>query len=318
MRRYEVPVTPDNFALWYEYHSGENPALARTMDVIISNHGEFDETILHDLYASFISSAREEAIVRETLASLLQVIRELIRVARRAGANAAEFGNALTAMAAREYDHTRETLRVLIGDLIRESQRLAGTTQSAGDQMIDSSEQIATLERKLESALAEARIDGLTGLANRKSFDAAARRLAGEAMNSGDDLTLMMIDADHFKRVNDTWGHQVGDEVLCHIASLLKRSVRGEDFVARYGGEEFAIVLPRTDLRAAESVANNIRHALSRDPLRLNLIPPLGKITVSVGISRYEPGDPLASWISQADSALYRAKNNGRDCVQCA
>jgi diguanylate cyclase len=158
-------------------------------------------------------------------------------------------------------------------------------------------------------------MDGLTGVANRRSFDEIIRKVAGEAMNSGDDLALLMIDIDHFKRVNDTWGHQTGDIVLRHLAKTLQKAVRGGDHVARYGGEEFAVILPRTDGTAAVNVAENIRRALAREPLILEVTPPMTPITVSIGAACYEPGDPLAEWVGRTDAALYRAKEEGRDRV---
>ena len=167
-----------------------------------------------------------------------------------------------------------------------------------------------------ELALKDASMDPLTGLANRKSFDQAIRKLAGEAMNSGHELALLMIDIDHFKAVNDNWGHQTGDEVLRHVAGVLGRAVRGQDTVARYGGEEFAILLPQSDLSSAISVAENIRRDLSRQPLPLKATPPKGRVTLSIGASCYDPGDSISEWIGRSDSALYRAKAEGRDCVR--
>jgi len=156
----------------------------------------------------------------------------------------------------------------------------------------------------------------LTGVANRKSFDAIIRKSAGEAMNSGDDLAMLMIDIDHFKRVNDTWGHQTGDIVLRHLAKTLQKAVRGGDHVARYGGEEFAVILPNTNGQAAVSVAENIRLALAREPIQIELTPPITPTTVSIGAACYDPGEPLAEWVGRADAALYSAKRDGRDRVE--
>jgi len=116
--------------------------------------------------------------------------------------------------------------------------------------------------------------------------------------------------------VNDTWGHPVGDAVLRHLAKTVQNAVRGEDCAARYGGEEFAVILPRSDGKAAVAVAENIRKALAREPILLALDPPLKSITVSIGVACYEPGDPLADWVAKADAALYRAKKGGRDRVE--
>ena len=318
MKRFGVVPTPDNYMLWYEYHAGNNAVLRGTMDVFASNGTGFDDNVLHDLHETFISAAREAEIIRDTSKSIQEALRSLIEVAQRAGSDADDFSASLTRLAARQFGDTKDSLRDLVGQLVQESHKMAGKSQSTTAEIRDSSEKIETLERNLAKALAEARTDGLTGAANRKAFDSTIRRLAGDAMNSGDELALLMVDADRFKRVNDTWGHQVGDEVLRHIAATLKRSVRGQDFVARYGGEEFAVLLPFTNTESAMSVAENVRMALLRDPLQLQLTPPMNPLTVSIGVASYEPGDPLAEWIGRADAALYKAKQEGRDRVRCA
>jgi diguanylate cyclase len=135
-------------------------------------------------------------------------------------------------------------------------------------------------------------------------------------MNSGDELSMLMIDIDHFKKVNDTWGHQTGDIVLRHLAQTLQKAVRGGDHVARYGGEEFAVILPNTDGKAAVTVAENIRETLAKEPLVIELTPPITPTTVSIGAACYDPGEPLAEWVGRADAALYSAKRDGRDRVE--
>ena len=316
--QYEIPATPDNYALWYEYHAGHNPDLRRTIDVIVSNGGGFSEGTLHDLYISFFSSVKEEQAVRETSLRVQETLRDVIGIANRARADADQFGATLGGIALADFDNNVNALRELTEHLVREAQAMAGRSRYVGARIRESSDKIEALERNLASALRDATKDGLTGLSNRKSFDTAIRKLAGEAMNSGEDLALLIIDIDHFKAVNDTWGHQVGDAVLCQVATTLEQAVRGEDHAARYGGEEFAILLPRTDATAALAVGENLRHAISRATPQPNLTPLMNPITISVGASCYEPGDPLTEWVGRSDAALYRAKREGRNRVQFA
>jgi diguanylate cyclase len=318
LRKFEIPATPDNYALWYEYHSGHSPDLERTIDVLISNNAGFDERTLQDLYRSFFSSAKEAQAVRETSLRAMETLQDVIGLADGARVDARQFGAALSGIASCDLGKSVGNLKELVEHLVRESQKMAGRTEYVGVRMRESADKIETLERNLESALRDATMDGLTGVANRKSFDAAIRRLAGDAMNSGDDLALLMIDIDHFKSVNDTWGHQIGDAVLRHVAKTLQQSVRGQDHVARYGGEEFAVILPHTNASSAVLVGENIRHLLGREPLLLDISPPMNPITASIGVSCYEPGDPLAEWVGRSDAALYRAKREGRNCVQFA
>jgi diguanylate cyclase len=316
MQRLEIPATPANYAIWYEYHAGLSPNLQRTINVLLSNKAIFDEITLEDLYSTFFSTEKEASAVRETSARALQTLQDIVGVASFAQDNARQFGMTLRGLAAKDVGQSLEDLKSLIEDLVSESNRMAGRTEYVGLRMRESAGKIEALERNLQDAIRDSTLDGLTGVANRKSFDATIRKTAGDAMNSGDDLALLMIDIDHFKKVNDTWGHQTGDIVLCHLAKTLQQAVRGGDHVARYGGEEFAVILPHTNGPAAVNVAENIRQALAREPLHLDLDPPLTPITVSIGAACYEPGDPLAEWVGRTDAALYCAKREGRDRVQ--
>lgn len=309
-----IPATPNNYAIWYEYHFGDASDLQRTIDALISNSAPFDERTLLDLHSTFFSPVREEKAIREATTQILHTMHEVVALTDRARVDAGEFGATLGDLFAGNLEKSLETLKELIERLVSESRRMAGRSEYVGIRMRESAEKIEALERNLETALRDATIDSLTGVANRKSFDTVLRQLAGNAMNSGDDLAMLMVDIDHFKGVNDTWGHLVGDSVLRHVAQLLKRVVRGQDHVARYGGEEFAVLLPTTDLESAVSVGENIRFALSKEPLNFNHA--AYRITVSVGAACYEPGNPLCDWIGRADSALYKSKKEGRDCVR--
>jgi diguanylate cyclase len=316
LQHYEIPASPHNYELWYEYHAGHSPDLRRTIDVIISNNAGFDERNLRDLYATFFSPAKEEQAVRETSLAVQETLQDVIALADRAQADARQFGVTLSGVAAGDFGKSIESLKERIQHLLRETQKTAGRSEDVGLRLRESVSKIEALERNLESALRDATMDGLTGVANRKSFDAAIRKLAGDAMNSGDELALLMIDVDHFKNVNDTCGHDVGDAVLCHVARTLQQSVRVQDHIARYGGEEFAVILPRTDQNGAVTLGEHLCQALVRDPLRADVTPPMKPITISIGVSLYEAGDPLAEWVKRSDAALYRAKRAGRNRVE--
>lgn len=317
MQRLAVRPTPANYAIWYEYQAGQSPNLQRTIDVLLSNGATFDEATLQDLYSTFFSSAKEAQAVRQTSVLALETLQEMVGVADLAHQDAHEFGAALQGFAARDLGQTLGNLKKLIESLVAEAKNMAGRTEYVGLRMRESAERIEALERNLENALRDSTLDGLTGVPNRKSFDSNLRKTAGEAMNSGDDLALLMIDIDYFKVVNDTWGHQVDDAVLSHLAGTLQQTVRGGDYVARYGGEEFAVVLPRTDLESAIAVAENIRETLARQPLLLDVVPSMTPITVSIGVACYELGEALTDWVGRSDAALYRAKREGRNRVEC-
>jgi diguanylate cyclase (GGDEF)-like protein len=168
------------------------------------------------------------------------------------------------------------------------------------------------------TALAEtARRDALTGVFNRRYFMEEFDRELSRAERSLNPLTLLLIDADHFKRINDEHGHATGDDVLRHLAQSITGSMRPYDRLARYGGEEFVAVLPGATLDEAYAVAERVRDAVAASPFSLRNGEPL-RVTVSVGVSELQPGDRRGTaMFDRADSALYRAKDAGRNRCLC-
>lgn len=148
--------------------------------------------------------------------------------------------------------------------------------------------------------------DGLTGIANRRKFDAFLQQAAEHAQATGSRLGLALIDVDHFKTYNDSNGHQAGDDALIRVAHCLGESVRGDTLVARYGGEEFAIVAPGCGLE-------DVRHLGER--IRAHVQDAAAGMTVSIGVSELQPGETLSDFVARADAALYRAKSAGRNRV---
>jgi diguanylate cyclase (GGDEF)-like protein len=179
-------------------------------------------------------------------------------------------------------------------------------------------EELAKRIRALSEQLAEARregqLDALTKLNNRKAFDAFVDRVGDLSGVFHQPVTLLMVDVDHFKKVNDTFGHPTGDEVLRGIADVLARTfLRKSDFVARYGGEEFAIVLVDTPLTGARTITERFRTALKT--LCFQRGGRVFGVAVSIGLAEIKPGEPVAVWIERADRALYSAKQQGRNRV---
>lgn len=163
-----------------------------------------------------------------------------------------------------------------------------------------------------------AALDPLTGVANRRAAIAALDRDVARAVRTRESIAVMMVDIDHFKRVNDQHGHPVGDHVLCNVVNVLRERLRSQDLVSRYGGEEFLVVLPDTDLTGAHQLARHLCESVSSARYRHE-----GKdisVTLSIGVfgGRLEPGDSWDMLISAADRALYRAKELGRNRVEVA
>jgi diguanylate cyclase len=318
MGHHGITPTPDNFAIWYEYHAGANTALKRTIDVFISNKRDFDAPALEELHNSFFSNSTEQAVLRETSLNVIaaaQQVLDLLDAEQRAARRQPQE----PAPAEGQPDPSFGRLTKVLAHLIAETGEMARRSDRLALSMRHSSERIEVLEQTLDKARREATLDSLTGIANRRSFDLGVNELAADAMNSGDDLCLIILDVDHFKTFNDSWGHQTGDEVLKLVAATIQQNVRGQDRAARYGGEEFAVIVPCTPLAGAATVAENIRQAVERQQFTARESRrTIGGLTVSLGVACYDPGEPLLDWIGRADAALYRAKHAGRNRVQSA
>jgi diguanylate cyclase (GGDEF)-like protein len=167
----------------------------------------------------------------------------------------------------------------------------------------------AQLERERAQFQRDALHDALTGLSNRRAFDEALARETAQAHRLGRPLSLVAFDLDHFKRVNDTHGHDLGDGVLIELAGLVRGLGRREDLAARWGGEEFAWLLPGVDEGAAFQVAERLRAAVATYPF------PGGPLTISLGTATLRPGEDGSGLFTRADTALYAAKRAGRNRV---
>jgi diguanylate cyclase len=186
------------------------------------------------------------------------------------------------------------------------------------DRLTLSKSEISNLQQSLEAIRAESLTDPLTGLGNRKYFDRSIDMAVETALATGEPLSLLMFDIDHFKSFNDSYGHLTGDQVLRLVGMSLKQTIKGQDITARYGGEEFAVVLPNTALRQALTVADHIRRAVMAKELKKKSTGEiLGRVTISVGVSMLKPSDDTDSLIERADACLYAAKRNGRNRVVC-
>jgi len=177
---------------------------------------------------------------------------------------------------------------------------------------------LANTNEQLHEAYAKAREmsirDGLTGLYNRRHIMEVLGNLKGAAEKQGNyGFCICYLDLDHFKPVNDTYGHGVGDEVLRRFANLLQDALRGSDYTARLGGEEFILVLNGAELDRAEQVCDRLRERLENTSFK-DLHPGL-KVTVSIGVAAFLPGESIDQTLTRADHCLYRAKTEGRNRV---
>jgi two-component system, cell cycle response regulator len=173
------------------------------------------------------------------------------------------------------------------------------------------------LRQSVTQTIEMAVTDGLTGLHNRRYLDNHLKTLFERAINRRRPLSLMITDIDRFKPINDTYGHDAGDDILREFAARLRKNVRGIDLACRYGGEEFVVVMPDTEPALANIVAERVRAQIAEIPFAVRGLEEPLSVTVSVGLAgiRHQGGDTVEALIKRADLALYEAKNGGRNRV---
>lgn len=210
-------------------------------------------------------------------------------------------------------EHRRDAITAAGDQIVTANARLQQQLADAEKKLREKEQELQEQAQTIEVHKAEARTDVLTGAANRRAFDDELASRVAEWNDRKTPVSLIMVDADHFKRFNDRFGHQAGDETLKRIASRLKLAMRDIDVVARYGGEEFAVILTGMALADAKRAAECVRAAIAEDKFDFQGTPL--SVTVSVGLASAANGEQPAALIKRADAALYAAKQAGRNAA---
>ncbi len=198
------------------------------------------------------------------------------------------------------------------GEVLSAVARLMQVNQRMQEQLVSAKEKLHTQARQIESHAFEARTDALTQVANRRALDDAIARRIEEQQRCGATCCVLLLDVDHFKKFNDSYGHQAGDEVLRQVARALRQHANDDDLVARYGGEEFAIVFTAI-MPSSRAAAERARAAIGAAKVRFE-----GRdlrVTASAGIAELQPGEDQATLLKRVDAALYASKKGGRNCL---
>jgi len=316
LAKYNHSASPVNYTVWYEYVSGKNLKLKKAIDSSIKEAKPLNNQNMELFYQKFVTDG-DRIVISRLLTKVNLMLREITNHVLETEDDLAGNGTLLTALSeqiheARDY----EGIKQIVDQMIIATKTLVNSGSKLQARMKISSSDLKQLHLELEKSQKEAQTDSLTGLINRRGLEKRFELERIRAKQNNNIFSIIMVDIDHFKKVNDTFGHLVGDSLLKGISQILKNQLRRNDLAARYGGEEFLILLPETDLAGAGAVAGKIQKDLSTKEWKLKESgKSMGAITVSMGISIYAMNESGKDMIKRADDALYMAKNTGRNKI---
>lgn len=308
-----VPATPDNFNVWFIYSMGVPSDLQRAIDVLIDNKRKFDSVINRDLFSTYVASTNGSAATIAT-----QQLHAVMGAAQVFLATAIEDNHSQMRAISDVAGQTEAGAdpKMLVQQLVNELAKAASRATRLEAGFAEKTRELKAIQESLTKSEERAKTDTLTGLPNRRALDEFFRTAQIAAMEQGEPLSVLLLDIDHFKKFNDSFGHGVGDQVLRLMAQVLRDKVRNVDLPARYGGEELIVVLPTADLAMAATIAERIRRAIAECHItRRSTGENLPTITVSIGAGQFRPGEAMAELIERCDRALYLAKSSGRNRV---
>ena len=316
MGKHEAAFNPVTFTLWYEYVAGINPALTAAIDQALKEGQQIDDVVAVALYQRHIAPA-DEAVMAQISGDMERLLASLAQSASQTGDQAGAFGDQLNGLNKALASRDVEQLRPRLTEVMAGTAEMKNSVEALQHKVSVSQDEINKLRGDLDRATSEALLCPMTGILNRRGFEKKIESLLSQQTTDGHSHCLVMLDIDHFKLVNDTHGHLMGDRVLQAVGEILRTAVTNANHAAaRYGGEEFALLLPQTSLdqsiELAEAVRNRTKAMKIRNRTTQEL---LLTVTISGGVTAMKPDDDAASLISRADAALYAAKKGGRDRV---
>jgi diguanylate cyclase len=314
LNNHKIAANPINYAICYDYVAGHNATLSKAVDLLIEQNKPFDRDTSLELYGKHICSASLASF--ENINNQIQKVIEQTSGAIIDTCSKAEETNDSFQKKSIMLENIADSTGInqILKEIIEETRSLSLISQAMQTKLNDANREMEQLRSELEQVRQISVTDGLTGLLNRRAFDQTLAQVIEQS--KPETAYLSLLDIDHFKKVNDTYGHTIGDNVIKFVASLMKQHAEEHHHVARYGGEELAIIMPDTPKEKAIEISETIRMAMENSNLkRKSDNQPLGKITLSIGIAKLQDQDNPDSFIVRADKALYQAKETGRNKV---
>ena len=317
MQKASVWPTALNFELWLHMVADPNGPLAKEIERLLESGEPISDLVAEKLAHAFLPKLRLQEEIQDAGDLLTQELATVSKAIRSAQRTNASYGQQLAA-ASHELRDERgpDQVKSLIRGLSQATDMAQTENMVLQQKLNDSNAEVGRLRDHLAQAKRDATTDALTSLANRKAFDDELERACAAADMSGVPLQLAVLDIDHFKIFNDTWGHQTGDQVLRYVAGVIGRVGAPPRFAARYGGEEFAMIFSTENSSEVDGILREIcQEIASRRLKRRSTSEELGAITISAGFAQRRPAEPPASLMDRADTALYESKRAGRNRV---
>lgn len=314
---YEISSTPDFFRLFYDYASERDPVVNERLRDLADESPERFRAAAEELLETHYGEDREFDLLAETGQAVQEHIRQVVDQVNHAGDDVGQFGDALDGLEnGLGSIEGGAAMKTLVGQMLVATRQMKTKSEQLEGDLKQSANEINNLQEKLAESRREALTDALTGITNRAGFDKSLHHHADRAIDNDRPLSLVMCDIDHFKKFNDTYGHQLGDQVLRLVGGVMRDGLKGRDVPCRYGGEEFALILPETSCSSAAKVADIIRQAISAKRIvRKSTGEEIARVTMSFGVAQLRPGETPANLVSRADAALYQSKHDGRNRV---
>lgn len=292
--------------------------LTKVVDSMIEKKMTFNEELSEKLYEKFFSAEKELKTIVETGATFQKELKKIVSVLKETGEDTSLHTNTLMEQMSKlsDFEGANE-LKDIVKVIIDDTDKMQAQSQKLESKLEESTFKIESLQSNLENARIESRTDALTNIGNRKFFEEKIEEYVTNHKKLGHDLCLIPCDIDFFKKFNDNFGHQIGDQVLKVVAHVIKKELGLQGSAARYGGEEFAILLPKAKLGDAIELADHIRKVISERIIKnKNTGANFGRITMSFGVASMNANMTADDLIQKSDSALYLSKANGRNMVQ--
>jgi diguanylate cyclase len=319
MAQHDAADNPVTFTVCYEHVAGTNNRLSVALAEAIEHKPRLGDEDMRQLYAAYVADL-DTQVMQRISGELQRMMSGMAESASRTGSQADVYSAELQDLSHALSTSDGQSLSPVVHQVIASTAQMKEATQALEKEVKQSQQEIHRLKDELTRTRDDSLKDALTGVLNRKGFDQKLADMLAQPVSEGRTHGLVMLDIDHFKSVNDTHGHVMGDRVLQALGEVLRMLVATEAgcAVARYGGEEFAIMMPDTDLAQCLNLADRVRthtRAMKIRDRRTKEV--VLTVTISGGVAVMHDGDDAHALIARADGALYQSKQNGRDRITC-